>query len=66
MKNSAWRILDRFRLGNYLQQYGTSFFSLWYLTQVVQSLWRGQSFFGHGQLGADMKWLTLTTSYLMI
>jgi hypothetical protein len=39
----------------YLQQYGTSSFSLWYLTQVMQSLWRGQSFFGHGQLGADIK-----------
>jgi hypothetical protein len=37
---------------SYLQQLGTSFFSLWYLTHAVQSLWRGQSFSGQGQLGA--------------
>jgi hypothetical protein len=37
----------------YLQQNGTSSFSLWYFTQASQSLCRGHSFLGQGQLGAD-------------
>jgi hypothetical protein len=38
----------------YLAQYGHSFFSLWCFTQSSQVLRREQSFFGHGQLGADI------------
>jgi hypothetical protein len=38
----------------YLAQYGNSFFALWWSTHSWQLLWHGQSFFGQGQLGADI------------
>lgn len=39
---------------SYLAQNGNSPFALWWSTHSWQLLWRGHSFFGQGQLGADI------------
>jgi hypothetical protein len=63
-------VLSRFRLNctvilfekctqkkaaTYLAQNGNSSFALWWFTHSWQLLWCGQSFFGQGQLGADIE-----------